>query len=165
MAENENTDMTATALGRIPSGVFILVLGDGQGRKTGLLASWVQQAAFDPPQVTVAVNKSRYILDWLTPGCPVTLNQVQKKDPELFRHFGKGFEPDAEAFDGVSWTEGSNGLPCLGAALTSLEGTVENSMESGDHRIILISITGATVNHNPDEAEPFVHLRRNGLNY
>ena len=43
-------------LGRIPSGVFILVGGDGAGRRTGLLTSWVQQASFEPPQVTVMLT-------------------------------------------------------------------------------------------------------------
>ncbi len=165
MTEDGKCEVMATALGRIPSGVFILVVGDGNERRTGLLASWVQQAAFEPAQITVAVNKSRYILDWLTPGAPVTLNQVQKKDPQLFRHFGKGFEPDAEAFAGVDWEAGENGLPRLKAALTTLEGTVEKSLDSGDHRIVLITVSTAVVHHDPAETEPFVHLRRNGFSY
>ncbi|MGH7200022.1 MAG: flavin reductase family protein, partial [Planctomycetaceae bacterium] len=53
-------------LGRTPSGVFILSVSDGDGRETGMLASWVQQAAFDPPMLTVAVNRARYLHDWLS---------------------------------------------------------------------------------------------------
>jgi len=91
---DELRETLAPLIGRIPSGVFILVAGDDEGKKTGLLASWIQQASFEPPQVTVAVNKARYLNDWLKPGSPVTLNQLRQKDPALFRHFGKGFEPE-----------------------------------------------------------------------
>ena len=51
------TQAIGAVLGRVPSGVFILTASDGQGKETGMLASWVQQAGFDPPCDTVAVNQ------------------------------------------------------------------------------------------------------------
>ncbi len=155
----------APILGRVPSGVFILVAGDGQGKRTGMLASFVQPASFDPPQVTVAVNRSRYLNDWLSEGSPVTLSQVRKKDPSLFRHFGKGFEPDADPFDGIAWTAATNGLPQLTDAMATLEGTVESRMEAGDHIVYLVTITGATAHQDPAEFDPYVHVRKNGFSY
>lgn len=161
----ELKDQLASILGRIPSGVFILVAGDGAGRRTGMLASWIQQASFDPPQVTVAVNKSRYLAEWLTLDAPVTLNQVSKGDTTLFRHFGKGFDPDANAFEGVSTLDGQCGLPLLTAAMTSMEGAVAGRMDAGDHVIVLITLTAATAHRDPSEFDPFVHIRKNGFSY
>lgn len=152
-------------LGRVPSGVFILVAGDGNGRTTGLLASWIQQASFEPPQVTVAVNKSRYLIDWLKDGSPVSLNQVPKGENTLFRHFGKGFEPDAQAFEGVELVEGSLGLPLLKAAMTSMEGVISGKMEAGDHVIFLVTLTNAIAHKDPADLDPFVHVRKNGFSY
>lgn len=152
-------------LGRIPSGVFILVAGDGNGRRTGLLTSWVQQASFEPPQVTVAVNKSRYLIDWLQSGAAVTLNQVAKGDSTLFRHFGKGFDSDADAFSGVELMEGTSGLPLLKASMASMEGLIAGQLESGDHRILLVTLTNAVCHCEPSAGEPFVHLRKNGFSY
>ena len=152
-------------LGRIPSGAFILVAGDGNGRRTGLLTSWIQQASFEPPQVTVAVNKSRYLIDWLKPGAAVTLNQVAKGDNSLFRHFGKGFEPDADAFAGVEMFEGSSGLPLLKASMASMEGIIADQMESGDHWILLVTLTNVVCHCEPSECDPYVHLRKNGFSY
>ena len=63
-------------LGRVPSGVFILTASDGEGRETGMLASWVQQASFEPQQVTVAVNGTRYLNQWLNDGAVVGLSLV-----------------------------------------------------------------------------------------
>lgn len=165
MIDQETKDQIAPVLGRIPSGVFIMVAGDGGDRKTGLLASWVQQASFDPPQVTVAVNKSRYLTEWLNVGSPVTINQVSKGDGVLFKHFGKGFEPDVDAFDGVETVEGTNSLPLLTAAMASLEGTVVSQMEAGDHIIYLVDVTSATAHQDAALFDPFVHVRKNGFNY
>jgi flavin reductase (DIM6/NTAB) family NADH-FMN oxidoreductase RutF len=161
----ELRSVLAPILGRVPSGVFILIAGNGSGAVTGLLASWIQQASFQPPQVTVAVNKSRYLNEWMSIGAPLTLNQVAKGDTTLFRHFGKGFEPDADAFNGISTQAGRNGLPVLSAAMTSLEGTVTGRMEAGDHVIYLVTLTYAHSHRDQTEYDPFVHVRKNGFSY
>ena len=58
-------DPIAAVLGRTPSGIFVLTARAADGRETGMLASWVQQASFEPPMVTVAVNRKRFLHDWL----------------------------------------------------------------------------------------------------
>jgi hypothetical protein len=57
-------DDWARALGRIPSGLFILT-ARFEDQSTGMLASWVQQVSFDPPLVSVAVKKGRFVANWL----------------------------------------------------------------------------------------------------
>ncbi|MEZ6042264.1 MAG: flavin reductase family protein [Planctomycetaceae bacterium] len=162
---SEPCSSIAPVLGRIPSGVFILVAGGPDGRSTGLLASWIQQASFAPPQVTIAVNKSRYLNDWLAVGSAITLNQVAKGDKVLFGHFGKGFEPDANAFQGIETTEGNNGLPVLKGAMASMEGVLESKLDAGDHVIWLANITVAHAHQDPGGFDPYVHIRKNGLGY
>ena len=152
-------------LGRIPSGVFILVASDGAGRRTGLLASWIQQASFEPAQITIAVNKSRYLVDWLKNGSAITINQVSKGENSLFRHFGKGFEPDAEAFQNLDYSEGTNGLPQLKVAMSSMEAVISGQMEAGDHVIFLATLTNAVSHQNLTDFDPYVHIRKNGFGY
>ncbi len=50
MNQDKHHTPIAQVLGRIPSGIFVLTVGDDTGRETGMLASWVQQASFDPPE-------------------------------------------------------------------------------------------------------------------
>ena len=50
----------APVLGRVASGIYILTIRN-QDQETGMLASWVLQAGFEPPMVTVAVKKGRYV--------------------------------------------------------------------------------------------------------
>ena len=83
------------ALGRVPSGLYILTVRHGL-RTTGMLASWVQQAGFDPPMITVAVGSGRYVGDWIASSASFTLNQVPSGNKPLLRHFA-GPSPEGEA--------------------------------------------------------------------
>src|SRR5918999_987649 len=57
MAISEQLKQTVgKALGRVPSGVFILTAAHN-GESAAMMASWVQQAAFDPPAVSIAMAK------------------------------------------------------------------------------------------------------------
>jgi len=46
-----DTAALAAALGKVPSGLFVLTAKQGDA-ETAMLASWVQQCSFDPPQLT-----------------------------------------------------------------------------------------------------------------
>src|SRR5437868_5578486 len=46
------------ALGKVPSGVYILTATHA-GESSALLVSWVQQAAFAPPSLTIAMARER----------------------------------------------------------------------------------------------------------
>src|SRR3954464_13286509 len=86
------------ALGRIPSGLYILTVRHGD-RSTGMLASWVQQAGFEPPMLTVAVHRDRFGVDWIVASGKFALNQLPTGSKALIRHFGRGFTADASAFE------------------------------------------------------------------
>ena len=76
-------DRIAPVLGRIPSGLFIVTAGDGRGRETAMLGSWVQQASFDPPMITVAVNRQRWINDWLAERPQLAVSILATSRPDL----------------------------------------------------------------------------------
>src|SRR5688572_13538584 len=99
MNEAAISDGALAALGRVPSGLFIVTVRHGR-RETGMLASWVQQCSFDPPQVSAAFAKDRWVLDWLTDDAALTVNVIGEGEKKLVAHFGKGFTPDAPAFEG-----------------------------------------------------------------
>jgi len=149
-------------LGRIPSGIFILTIGTGT-RATGMLASWVMQAGFDPPMVSVAVKLGRYVCDWLTEGQPFVLNVVSESQTNLLKHFGKGFEPGASTFQGIAISHCARGVPILSDALGYLECEPAGHVDSGDHRVFLAKIArGRMIN---SELKPMVHIRNSGANY
>ncbi len=149
-------------IGQIPSGIFILTIGTG-ARSTGMLASWVMQAGFEPPMVSVAVKQGRYVCDWLSEGQPFVLNVVRDGQKELLRHFGKGFDPGVAAFDGLDITHCARGVPILKESLGHLECEPAGHVDSGDHRIFLAKVVRGKT--NDDEAKPMVHIRNSGARY
>ena len=148
-------------LGRIPSGIFILTVGNGD-RATGMLASWVMQAGFDPPMVTVAVKLGRYVGEWLTEAEPFVLNLVGVEQKDLLKHFGKGFEPGEPAFSGLNVLTAANGVPELEQSVGHLECEMTDYLDSGDHRIFLARVTAGALRN---VAEPMVHIRKSGAHY
>jgi flavin reductase (DIM6/NTAB) family NADH-FMN oxidoreductase RutF len=151
----------AAVLGRVPSGLFVLTLRH-KNDETGMLASWVMQAGFEPPMVTVAVKRGRYVEQWLSDGAAFVLNLLAEDQKSLLAHFGRGFEPGEPAFNGLSVNRTHAGLPTLADALGHLECHPKRHIDSGDHRIFLAEVSAG---HLAGEGEPYIHIRKNGLRY
>ena len=133
------------------------------GRATGMLASWVQQAGFDPPMVSVALHRDRYVADWVRAAGRFVLNQVPAGNKTLLRHFGKGFAPDEPAFEGVRIDSEHEAGPVLAEALAFLVVEPAGEVAGGDHVVMLGRIVeGSLID---PEAHPLVHVRQNGLHY
>jgi flavin reductase (DIM6/NTAB) family NADH-FMN oxidoreductase RutF len=149
-------------LGRVPSGIFILTIGTGP-RATGMLASWVMQAGFEPPTVSVAVKLGRYVCDWLTAGEPFVLNLVGESQKEFLKHFGKGFAPEEPAFEGLKVATCARGVPVLADAIGHMECEPIGHVDSGDHRLFLAKVVRGKLIDT--EAKPMVHIRTSGARY
>lgn len=151
----------APLLGQVPSGLFILTARQGD-QETGMLASWVMQAGFDPPMLTVCVRQGRYVCEWLSAGAPFALHLLSSENKNLMSHFGRGFEPGQQAFEGLEIERTGSGLPVLTSTLGFLECQAKEHLDSADHRIFLAEIIGG---RKHAEVRPLVHLRKNGLRY
>jgi flavin reductase (DIM6/NTAB) family NADH-FMN oxidoreductase RutF len=149
-------------LGRVPSGIYILTVGAG-ARATGMLASWVMQAGFEPPTVSVAVKLGRYVCEWLSEGQPFVVNVVAEGQKHLLRHFYKGFEPGAPAFEGLAIAHCARGVPILCDAIGHLECEPLRHVDSGDHRIFLAKICRGRLAH--PELRPMIHVRKSAATY
>ncbi|MCS7020619.1 MAG: flavin reductase family protein [Gemmataceae bacterium] len=151
----------AAALGRIPSGLFVLTACQ-QPHEAGLLVSWVQQCSFVPPRLTVAVRQGRWLLEWLQPGRPFVLNVLGEGSRELVAHFGKGWEPGTDPFQGVAVQRHGHPAPVLCQAHAYLVCQTVAHFPAGDHVLVLAEVTGGAVLH---DGRPTVHIRKSGLHY
>ncbi|HXD85784.1 MAG TPA: flavin reductase family protein [Urbifossiella sp.] len=149
------------ALGRVPSGLFILTARHGH-KETGMLASWVQQCSFDPPQVSAAFAKDRWVLDWLEPGTAFAVNVLAEGQKSLLSHFGKGFGPGEAAFDGLEVHRDPHAAPMLLAAHAFLDCRVDKCVPAGDHILVIGTVVAGAVLH---DAKPATHVRRTGKQY
>ena len=150
------------ALGKIPSGLFIVTARHGD-HETGMLASWVQQCSFDPPQLTLAVKSGRFLTDWLRPEMPFAVNILPEGGKAFLAHFGKGFEPGQPAFEGIAVERHPDRAPALTDALAVLHCQVVTQLDTaGDHRLIVGRVIAGQLFH---DGKPAVHVRKSGLNY
>jgi flavin reductase (DIM6/NTAB) family NADH-FMN oxidoreductase RutF len=161
MSTSDKNDIGG-ALGRIVSGAFIVTAAKGDER-TGFLASWVQQASFEPPMVTLAVKRDRSIRGLLDAGASFVINVLAEDEQSLFGHFAKGFAPGEDAFVGISATDGVLGVPILSDALACLECKIVGSWGAGDHMVYVGEVAAGAVGDN--EAAPQTRVRKSGFTY
>ncbi len=151
----------AAALGRIPSGLFILTARRGV-EETGMLASWVQQCSFEPPLVMAALRRGRVLEAWLHPGDRFVLNILDDSQTDMIVYFGRGIAPGADVFGSLSLERTPDGTAVLTESLAFLDCKVEATYPSGDHEILVARVAGGRM---LSESKPMVHIRKSGLHY
>lgn len=148
------------AMARIPSGVGVLTAID-RGQPTGMLASWFQQASFEPLMMTVCVKKGRSIEVQIDGSGKFLLNILGEESNALMKHFAKGFGPEEDAFDGLDHHYRNSGIELEGAAAV-IECKVVSKTSAGDHFIYLGE---AFMGEGKGSVRPRVHLRTTAAGY
>jgi len=161
MSEADRAKPWAAALGRIPSGMFIVTARRGDD-ETGLLASWVQQCSFDPPQITFAVKRGRWLASWLTEGAALVVNILDDTQTDMLVHFGRGFAQGEPAFNGLEIERSESNTAVLSEALAYLECRIQASVPAGDHDLYIARVVGGRL---LNEGHSMVHIRKSGLHY
>jgi flavin reductase (DIM6/NTAB) family NADH-FMN oxidoreductase RutF len=150
----------SAALGRIPSGLFIVTV-QRDDIATGMLASWVQQCSFEPPQISLAIQPGRDIAGLLTAGSSFILNILDDTQTDMIGHFGRGFALHEPAFQGLDVLAHQAGA-ILTEALAYLVCQVSGRHPAGDHDLFLARVVdGRMLN----EGHPMVHIRKSGSHY
>ncbi|ABA21425.1 Flavin reductase-like, FMN-binding protein [Trichormus variabilis ATCC 29413] len=151
------------AVGRIVGSLCVVTAKQGEV-SSAMLASWVAQASFNPPGLTIAVAKDRAVETLTHTGNKFVLNVLKEGNHlGLMKHFLKPFSPAQDRFADVATAEAENGSPILKDALAYLECSVQNRMESGDHWLVYATVeNGKVLNQDGVTA---VHHRKSGNHY
>lgn len=143
MAAEAQTDRTGQAVGRIPGSLCVVTAKLG-GTQFGFLTSWVSQASFSPPGLTIALAKNHAAEMLIHPGEQFVIN-ILKEGRNVRRHFLRQRVPGEYTFADVATDEAANGCPILTEALAYLECTVQNRMECGDHWLLYAIVNNGRV--------------------
>ncbi len=151
------------AIGRLSGGLYIITAKKGN-LSGAMLASWVTQASFEPPGLTISVAKDRAIESLMQVEDQFVLNVLEEGNYQaLMKHFLKRFPPGADRFAGIDTQAGQNGSPILTDALAYLECQVVSRLECSDHWIIYSQVQNGRVS-KPDVLTA-VHHRKVGNYY
>ncbi|MBD2325536.1 diflavin flavoprotein [Alkalinema sp. FACHB-956] len=142
-ATEAQADRTEQAMGRVVGSLSIVTVQRGDA-KAAILTSWVSQATFNPPGITIAISKdlAEGILDHA--GDQFVLN-VLREGKNLRRHFQKITVTGTDPFAEVAVKTARNGSPILQEALAYLECTVQNRLDCGDHWLLYAVVNGGEV--------------------
>ncbi|BAY48582.1 flavin reductase domain-containing protein [Scytonema sp. HK-05] len=151
------------AVGRIVGSVCVVTAKLGEV-STGMMGSWISQATFNPPGLTVAIAKDRAIDTLMYPGGKFVLNILPEgNQQEYMKHFRKSFAPGEERFAGFPTDVADNGCIVLTDASAYLECSVNKRMECGDHWVVYATVDNGKL-LKPD-AVTAIHHRKTGNHY
>lgn len=152
------------SVGHIPSGLFIVCAQDqAAGQIDGYLASWIQQISFKPMLISLSIKPGRPCYDLIKKGQVFTVNIVGTHERNYLKHFWKGYDPQSNPFAEIPYEVSSHGGVMLKDAKSVIECRLKEIHQPGDHELIIAEVIDGHVFE--EEAKPYVHLRRSGLDY
>lgn len=156
-----DNSLYAKALGKVPSGLFVITAADGD-RQAAYLASFVQQVSFDPLIFSVACHPQRYPCEVIRRTKKFGLNILAEDHHHLLRLFAKGHGPDENPVAKTP-VHMMHGVPLLRESLGGAVFDVIDQSQPGDHVVFYgLARDGALFN---DGLKPWVHVRKSALTY
>ncbi|KAL3160809.1 hypothetical protein ABBQ38_009218 [Trebouxia sp. C0009 RCD-2024] len=152
------------AVGRLV-GALCVVTGKDEDAESAMLASWVSQASFDPPGLSIAVKKDRAVETMLVVGNKFNVNVLaQGKEKAAVKQMLKPFKPAQDRFEGLDTDRSEdNGCVVLKDAASYVSCTIKDRLEAGDHWIVYATVDGGKVLAETDFTA--VHHRKIGTTY
>jgi flavorubredoxin/flavin reductase (DIM6/NTAB) family NADH-FMN oxidoreductase RutF len=148
------TGRTSQAVGRITNSVCIVTY-PGESAPVALLTSWVSQASFSPPGLTVALPKQAGAA--LSQGDRFVLN-VLKEGGSVRRNFQRSSQ-----LSDLTTAATEQGGVFLPDALSYLECCVQNRMDCGDHWLLYAEVEAGHMLDNTGVTA--VNHRKSGSSY
>lgn len=154
----------STAVGHIPSGLFIICGYDQKLKKAdGFLGSFVQQISMDPLLVAIALKPGRPSADHILTKERFTINVVGDHEKSYLKHFWSGYNPEANPFNEINHKVTEQGDVLLLDARSTIIAQAIEIYEPGDHTLVIAKVIDSVV-HN-ESAKSATHQRKDGLSY
>lgn len=139
-----------TALRMIPYGIYVLTAEDASGNVGAATVNWVTQTAFAPALLVVGVKADSSAYQVLQAAGVFGLNMLGKGQQGVAFAFFKPAEKGDGTISGEPYRRGGSGAPILERAIACLECRVVETVERGDHHIVVGEVVEAHVAKQPD---------------
>ena len=139
--------MDKKAMHKLSYGLFVLTARE-DGKDNGCIINTAIQAASEPNQLSVCVNKSNYTHDMIAKTGEFTVSVIsQAADFELFKHFGFCSGKDTDKFlDYDSCLRGENGIYYITEGTNAYFSVkVDKTQDLGSHTMFIGEITDMKV--------------------
>jgi flavin reductase (DIM6/NTAB) family NADH-FMN oxidoreductase RutF len=126
-------DWFRRVLGHFPTGVVIVTAMSG-GAPAGLSVGSFTSVSLDPPLVAILPAKTSTSWPKIAAASSFCINILTARQESLSRSFAVS---GRDKFAGVPWRPSPSGAPILDGALAWIDCDHYQSMEAGDHLIVL----------------------------
>ncbi len=123
------------------------------------LVNWVSQGSFDPPLVTVAVQRQSNLHETIEKSRVFAINIIGKNEREMLSSFAKKSHIEGDTINGYSFHEGETGSPIIDEVPAYFECKLVEEVKIGDHTIFVGQVVGG--NTRDAEAIPIVEWETN----
>jgi flavin reductase (DIM6/NTAB) family NADH-FMN oxidoreductase RutF len=151
-------ELVGSALGKISSGLYIVTC-QGNDNSMGMLASWIMQAGFEPPMLSVALSPERELYKAILVSKQFSIQVVSTEKKTIMKSFYK-YTPNQ--FDTVAHTVTPDGI-VLSDAMATLHCKLTEVVPVRDHHLLLGEVLSAS--RQNQTVEPMVHTRKSGFSY
>ena len=158
-------DTIKNALRSMPYGFYAITSRAGDDTNA-MVANWVIQSAFEPRQMTLAIQKTCYSRGLIEQGGVFCVNIFRKEDEESIKPFTKGRSKNPDKMKGAKFTEApETDCPVLAGSTAFVECKVLQIVDTGaDHDLIVGEVVGAGIN-KPGEVVDTLTLTDLGWSY
>jgi flavin reductase (DIM6/NTAB) family NADH-FMN oxidoreductase RutF len=139
-----------TALRMIPYGLYVLTAESKDGQIAAATVNWVTQASFEPPLVVVGVKTGSSAFSVIKDSRVFALNVLGKGQQGLAVTFFKPTTRAGDTLSGEKFRRGESGAPILNSTPAFVECLLRDSIERGDHAIMVGEVVDAGVANQPD---------------
>lgn len=154
MNDKFDSDAFRKVCGLWASGVSIITTTDKAGTPFGLTMNAVSSLSLTPPMFLVCVDNNSDTLGPMLETQKFGINMLCSSQQAISNNFAK---KGNDKFDNIDWSFGEFGAPLISGALLSIECSVYNVFEGGDHQIVCGLVKG-WINGN-EEAGPLLYYR------
>jgi flavin reductase (DIM6/NTAB) family NADH-FMN oxidoreductase RutF len=144
-------DVFRKTCGRFATGVVIATVTGSDGNPYGLTVNSFTSVSAAPPLVLICIDYRSTVLAQFRSSTWFCVNVLTDMQEELSVRFSQRI-PDR--FEGLAWTKGESGTPVLEGCLASMECSVVQTVESGDHAVFIAEVVHARIS----EGRPLVYF-------
>ena len=138
------------ALGSFASGVTVVAAEVG-GTIHGMTASAFISVSMDPPLVLVSVARTAHLHPIVAQSGAYTVSVLAAHQAPLSNHFAGRPDPALA----INWRRTPTGAPVLADVLTTIDCTLVQAIEAGDHTLYVGQVLGVAV----QDGEPLTYFR------
>lgn len=139
-------------LGHFPTGVTVITSTE-DGKPVGFAVGSFASLSLDPPQVLFCAGKTSSTWPKIEASGKFCVNVLADDQEDICRVFAS---KATDKFAEIGWKHTGNGSPVIAGVLAYIDCDIAQVIESGDHFIVIGSVTDLDVLH---EGGPLVFFR------